>query len=400
MAEVVGGIASVLTIVESIAHVTKTLHSWAHATKESWRLVKELSYTRGILTLLKETIEDQDGSNDTSAAPVLLRSDNNGVVYQFQQLLDQLDRRINGPSSETGLRKVKQTLQWPLKESETLKLFSVVERFKQLINLALENDHMRLSREINGNIKVLTGDIREIKDSLHISIQRLESLNSNTGAIHEELQRNSQRIEGLYLTTNTISTQLQRNFEQFELLNERAKGMSSSRHLTLAMFLFHGHWIVSLWQLISLDTDSQNVFQQLSTWNFWDRNEDVLSQRAAGTGNWFLDHPEFTKWMNDEPRNLLCFGPPGVGKSVLASIVVDHLQSNLPPHCRILAFFVITQTNRVVNTKTSWALFFNRQSSISLQHGKSLSRCTNATVMAQDRGRTNSAFWEMKFDTL
>lgn len=61
MAEALGAIASVLTIVETIACVTKAVRSCKNAPKESQRLVYELSYLRGILDTLKE----RSKSNET-----------------------------------------------------------------------------------------------------------------------------------------------------------------------------------------------------------------------------------------------------------------------------------------------------------------------------------------------
>lgn len=38
-------------------------------------------------------------------------------------------------------------------------------------------------------------------------------------------------------------------------------------------------------------------------------------------------------------RTLYCYGPPGIGKTVLASVIVDHLHASLHPECRVLGFF-------------------------------------------------------------
>ena len=44
-----------------------------------------------------------------------------------------------------------------------------------------------------------------------------------------------------------------------------------------------------------------------------------------GTDSWFLDRPEFKRWLTEDPSLLWCCGPPGAGKSVLASIIGDHV---------------------------------------------------------------------------
>ena len=87
------------------------------------------------------------------------------------------------------------------------------------------------------------------------------------------------------------------------------------------------------------DVESQRASQWLSTWNFWLRQQDVLSQRTKNTGKWFLETKEFKQWSDGPSGTLLCYGPPGVGKSVLASIAVEHLHLKASPERLVLAFF-------------------------------------------------------------
>ena len=52
---------------------------------------------------------------------------------------------------------------------------------------------------------------------------------------------------------------------------------------------------------------------------------DIISRRQPGTGNWFLQSAEFDKWANGDEMTLFCPGIPGAGKTMMSSIVVDHL---------------------------------------------------------------------------
>ncbi len=54
---------------------------------------------------------------------------------------------------------------------------------------------------------------------------------------------------------------------------------------------------------------------------------DVLSRRHEQTGAWFLHSAEFKEWLAGPVRTLWCHGIPGCGKTVLASIAVDHLRN-------------------------------------------------------------------------
>lgn len=54
------------------------------------------------------------------------------------------------------------------------------------------------------------------------------------------------------------------------------------------------------------------------------RQRDLFDSHTLGTGNWFLDSPEFAEWTRGEASTLECPGDPGTGKSVLAYVHAQH----------------------------------------------------------------------------
>ena len=58
-------------------------------------------------------------------------------------------------------------------------------------------------------------------------------------------------------------------------------------------------------------------------------HERVAKPRLPGTGQWFLQREEFANWRNDPmPGGLWALGNPGVGKTILSSLVVGELFAN------------------------------------------------------------------------
>ncbi|KAF3271318.1 hypothetical protein TWF217_005716 [Orbilia oligospora] len=57
------------------------------------------------------------------------------------------------------------------------------------------------------------------------------------------------------------------------------------------------------------------------------QRDEILRRRVTGTGKWLLDEPNFKDWCSgkNSHRVLCCSGIPGAGKSVLASLVIDHI---------------------------------------------------------------------------
>lgn len=78
------------------------------------------------------------------------------------------------------------------------------------------------------------------------------------------------------------------------------------------------------------DAHLQKVLSWLSALNFRQKQSDIVS--FAETSSWVLDTTEFKSWCAGEARFLWCYGPPGAGKSVLASIAFDELRRNYSTH--------------------------------------------------------------------
>lgn len=74
---------------------------------------------------------------------------------------------------------------------------------------------------------------------------------------------------------------------------------------------------------------SMQLLDRLSPVNFWDKQQDVHIRAQKGTGTWILDNPNFKSWLAGEDAVLWCRGIPGAGKTVLTSIIIDHLMKSL-----------------------------------------------------------------------
>ncbi|KAJ7174944.1 ankyrin repeat-containing domain protein [Mycena crocata] len=55
---------------------------------------------------------------------------------------------------------------------------------------------------------------------------------------------------------------------------------------------------------------------------------DIFNSRELGTGQWFLQDSRFIQWRSGTGKKLWWRGMPGAGKTVLTSIVVDHLRAD------------------------------------------------------------------------
>ncbi|KAK6497227.1 hypothetical protein TWF506_004701 [Arthrobotrys conoides] len=74
------------------------------------------------------------------------------------------------------------------------------------------------------------------------------------------------------------------------------------------------------------ESSPQDILNWLSPVDYAGHLRYVLSRRYKDTGKWFLQNPTFQNWIDGKEKTLLCSGMPGTGKTMIASIVLDHIR--------------------------------------------------------------------------
>lgn len=68
------------------------------------------------------------------------------------------------------------------------------------------------------------------------------------------------------------------------------------------------------------------IAEWLSPVNYATQQNYFFEQRHPGTGvGWLLESKEFQAWLKDDSQTLFCPGIPGAGKTIMTSVVVNHL---------------------------------------------------------------------------
>ncbi|KAF3207592.1 hypothetical protein TWF191_000981 [Orbilia oligospora] len=79
------------------------------------------------------------------------------------------------------------------------------------------------------------------------------------------------------------------------------------------------------------DEKDLKILNWLTPINYGPQQSDYLAKRQNGSGQWFLDSPEFKNWLEnvDDKKTLFCPGIPGAGKTILTSIVINYLMTRV-----------------------------------------------------------------------
>ncbi|KAJ7580027.1 hypothetical protein C8J56DRAFT_714823, partial [Mycena floridula] len=77
----------------------------------------------------------------------------------------------------------------------------------------------------------------------------------------------------------------------------------------------------------------------ISNLDFHSTHKETASKRAVGTGTWFIQDHRFVDWLSRKVRFLWCPGNPGVGKTILTSLIIDHLWSTRSSNVGVVGIY-------------------------------------------------------------
>ncbi|KAI9876586.1 MAG: hypothetical protein M1830_006164, partial [Pleopsidium flavum] len=197
--------------------------------------------------------------------------------------LHALSGKIESLAEGSKLRQVLQRLKWPLDETENRKILDDLQRYVSLFQFALTIRGCELlSKAFDG-----VAQQSEILDEL-LNEQSETSLNV------------SYILETIALLPDGLRDikEISRGLQELRTKEEDA--------------------IATL--------QRERILSSLSSLSFRSKHHDILRQRQPDTGQWFLDTAGFRDWLEAEEASCLwCCGVPGAGKTVLTSMVVEHV---------------------------------------------------------------------------
>ncbi|KAL2841282.1 hypothetical protein BJY01DRAFT_236447 [Aspergillus pseudoustus] len=98
------------------------------------------------------------------------------------------------------------------------------------------------------------------------------------------------------------------------------------------------------------------MLEWLTPMDYGFQHSDNLSQRQPGTGQWLLDSEEFQRFLEGGKQTLFCPGIPGAGKTIITSIVVDHLLARFQREATIAVAYIYCSYQRRDEQKAEYLL--------------------------------------------
>ncbi|KAK0639751.1 ankyrin repeat-containing domain protein [Cercophora newfieldiana] len=199
------------------------------------------------------------------------------VIKEYAEHSGFLDKHLAGPKFD---RKLKTSLK-------------ALDGAKELLTLALQRDHLTITRAVEQYIRIVAEDTRNLRNAFESGLDNIQ--NSN----------NAVQLEIKQLRADTTAL--------------RAQSISFSTRDMI-------DWITKL--------------------DYAPQQNDFINRRATGTGSWLLETAQFETWVNGEAQTLFCPGFLGTGKTIITSIVVDHLSDRFEDEMNVAIAYIYLDFRR------------------------------------------------------
>ncbi|KAJ7591924.1 ankyrin repeat-containing domain protein [Mycena floridula] len=210
---------------------------------------------------------------------VILLGQQDGPFAQLSVIIEKIRNKLEvSPGSQT--KKLLKTLTWSLDKADVMELLVRVERVKSLVMLAIQNDHVKLSEMIYADLQGMQTLVASGMDDIS---HKIDNISGTIGGVGNQVQDLSTQIEPIAVGIHQVQAQ-------------------------------------------SMTADLRAFANWLSPLNFEATQYNFVSTCTPSTGEWLLADAEFRRWIAGHVGILWCPGDPGVGKTMLASRVIDHLQ--------------------------------------------------------------------------
>lgn len=166
MAEPIGATASIFTLVEVCAKIIDYIRDVKDGSSERMRLRLEIFSTKGILEALITTVKGAKAAPEIWSETIRSINRKGGPLNLLQEVLVALHDELSRAASANRVKKVSRSLLWPFKKKDVEERLKVIERQKSLLALALDNDHLALSKEIQSDTRAIRDDVTIIRAEL------------------------------------------------------------------------------------------------------------------------------------------------------------------------------------------------------------------------------------------
>lgn len=321
--------AGIAGLISLSLEVTKIAHQYVQGVRNSSKdiedFLQELAALTDVLRQLDAFLKkDEAGKRSFDQTSILVKT-YKACRSSLEKTRSTLQRRVNE-------HKFLKALTWPFVGKEHQQIIVTILHWIHTFQFALTVEGCVLLSKTAGEVsETLNNQLRileETKKIAHSLPCLLESTEKASNSIHGVLSAVSSLAE-LQKSMASLGETVQ-NIERIALESREQECREST------------------------ERKKQQVLQWLSRLDFRSKQLDILSRRTPSTGEWLLVEDNFKSWVDGSGSSLLfCSGIPGAGKTVLTSLVIDHLESRIAAIKPMVAYVFFDYKDQMRQTATA-----------------------------------------------
>ncbi|KAJ7143051.1 ankyrin repeat-containing domain protein [Mycena epipterygia] len=323
MADIVGLVASILQLVDTVVKTRDYIQDFRNAPKDQKRLLLEIRNVEPLVRELDKRIKNNHVAGLTSGLEEFREP-----LIQLKGTMEQLVKKLD----LDGIRKVSSRLTWSLwGKDDVQEGLNTMERFKSLLNVWLDMDIWNSTLDIASTLN----DVTEKQQINHgVVTTSIQKLGREQKGYHRDVAKKQQINHGVVTTSIKELGREQKEYHRDTILALKdASEEQSTNHNYLSKSV---RSITRKQEAVT----REEIIDWYSPLNFFPRQADIFGTHQPGTGKWFLEHHSFEEWKSGTGGILWCSGMPGAGKTVLLSIAVHHLRSDRDREIGVAAIYL------------------------------------------------------------
>ncbi|KAL2399710.1 Ankyrin-1 [Exophiala dermatitidis] len=323
---VASGVAGLLTLA---LQVSETIVVYVNSVKERSKNIQEL---HNELLLLGEVLSGlRDFLQSESARKSIFAT--NSVLHRALQDCRSRIERIGDKLKVSNGGKVSRTLEklmWPFEQKEVMHMVENLRRYTQTFQFALTIEGCTL---LATSSDAATEGLQKMLDES----RRIREMSAQIGLSTEEVSKRAAQLEQIIALLPMLAQTA-----------VDVTGIAQTARLA---------------ELRDQERRTSDILDWLAPVNSLHKHQELQSRPAKGTGRWFLEHPDFLHWSEDTTavRDLLCIGGPGAGKSVLCSLIIDHLRAKFKDDEFAVAYYYYDYSEQQSQSPAQFARVLLRQ---------------------------------------
>lgn len=301
--EALAAATTITAVLDVTFRVVNYVNASKGATKERKELRDQLRSCEYILQQLKDEADDSDEGHAWAETIRILEAPG-APLGRLGITLRELEAKLR--PVDGGPRKLLVSLKWPFGKTEIKEVLTTIESEKSILMLAIGNNTRLLSQRIKETTEENGRQLLLLMTTINEGEQQRQT-------DHADLKVNIETLQSAQAEVSKSVIDMSQHQGNQEAMQERL-----------------------------------DILNWLSTIDHAAHQNDAFAKHQPGTGQWLLDSPTFKEWKAAaESEELFCPGMPGAGKTVLSSIVIDHLQSLAEGGERIGVAYVYCDYRRV-----------------------------------------------------